>query len=545
MDALDLDRELGDPADPAAVFSYARCAELDRAEEFPADICRELDRLGLPAHYVPAEAGGALRSYPELIELIRTVSRRDLTVAVAHAKTFLGSVCVWVGGDRAQAERLAAKVVSGVPASWGLTERGHGSDLLAGEVGATPAAGPRGGYVLTGEKWLINNATRGGLLSVLARTDPQGGPRGFSVLLVDKGELPEGSYRLLPKVPTHGIRGADISGIAFLGAPLPAGALVGRPGGGLELVLKSLQLTRTVCAGLSLGAADQALRQAEEFTARRVLYGGPLVRMPHVRRTLGESYAARFVAEAVTLAAARAVHALPEEMSVVSAVTKAFVPARIDELIFACGELLGTRAFLTEVHDHGIFQKLSRDHRVVSIFDGNAAVNENVIVDHFPALVRGYREGAADRDGLGRALDLSRPLDAPDPARLTLRSRLGCGLVQDLRAAVARLPAGPAVTALAAELLEACDEVHDEMSRLAPSVRDVPARAFALAQRYELCFAGAAAVGLWAANPGWRDEIWLESGLSYVLARLRPGTRRRGEVFDRLYEAAGRDGGHE
>ncbi|SNS62497.1 Acyl-CoA dehydrogenase [Streptosporangium subroseum] len=539
---MDLDTLLGDPADPDTLFSYARCAELDRREEFPEEICRELDRLGLPARYVPAEHGGTLTDYPELLDLIRTIARRDLTVAVGHAKSYLGSVSVWVAGGRAQAGAVAADVIAGVPASWGLTERTHGSDLLAGEVRATPVPG---GYRVTGEKWLINNATRGSLLSLLARTDPDGGPRGFSLLLIDKRELDGADYTCLPKVPTHGIRGADISGIAFHDAPVPESALIGPEGGGLEVVLKALQLTRTICAGLSLGAADQAIRQAEGFTAERRLYGRLLSEMPHVRRTLGEAHAARFVAEAVTTVAARGIHALPSEMSVISAVTKAFVPARVDELIFACGELLGTRAFLTEVHDHGVFQKLARDHRVVSIFDGNSFVNENALINQFPVLARGYRSGPADGPGLSRLLDLSAAVGGPDHSGFTLVSRGGCGLVQGLQAAVDGLSAPDAerarqrqdlgtVEARARELLAHCDDLHAELAAYAPNPREVPPEAFVLAQRYEWCFAGAAVLQLWLANPGWKDQVWPEAALTYVLARL--GSNPDRAIFDRLFD---------
>ncbi|MEV4176362.1 acyl-CoA dehydrogenase [Nonomuraea sp. NPDC049709] len=514
--AADLDRVLGDPADPRLLFSYARLAELDRAEEFPADHCRELDRFGLPAHYAPARFGGDLRSYPELLELIRTVARRDLTVAVAHAKTFLGSICVWLAGDHDQAGRLAREVRAGTPVSWALTERGHGSDLLAGEVTAY-------GGRLTGQKWLINNATRSSLLTVLARTSRAGGPRGFSVMLADKRTLPEGSYRHLPKVPTHGIRGADISGIEFRDAPA---TLVGEPGGGLELVLKALQLTRTFCAGLSLGAADQALRQATSFTRNRHLYGRRLIDMPHVRRTLGEAHAGRIVAEAVTTVAARSIHTLPGEMAVVSAVAKAFVPARVDELIAACGTLLGARAFLTEVLDHGAFQKLDRDHRVVAIFDGSSFVNQNTLINHFPALARGYRKGTVDEPGLRRTLDMSLPPPAADTHELALSSRNGSSLVQRLRAGY--LPELPG----AAELRQACEEVHEQLARVAPAVRDVSPESFALAQRYELCFAGAAVLGLHVVNGG--DESRATAALAYILARLTG--RPAGAAYDRLAE---------
>ncbi|MGP3910934.1 acyl-CoA dehydrogenase family protein [Nonomuraea sp. 10N515B] len=513
--AADLDRALGDPTDARCLFSFARLAELDRAEAFPADHCRELDRLGLAAHYVPAEFGGDLRSYPELLELVRVVARRDLTVAVAHGKTFLGTVCVWLAGDRDQATGLAREVRAGIPVSLALTERDHGSDLLAGQVRAAEGR-------LTGEKWLINNATRSSLVSVLARTSPAGGPRGFSILLADKRTLPEGSYRLLPKVPTHGIRGADISGIEFRDAPA---ALVGPVGGGLELVFKALQLTRTFCAGLSLGAADQALSQATAFTRSRHLYGRRLIDMPHIRRKLGEAHAARTVAEAVTTVAARSIHTLPGEMAVVSAVAKAFVPARVDELIAGCGTLLGARAFLTEVLDHGAFQKLDRDHRVVAIFDGSSFVNRNALINHFPALVRGYRASKVDEMGLREALDARGPLPPSDPRRLALSSKDGSSLVQSLRD-------GPGDLTGATELLRACDDLHEKLVRVKPAPRDVPSEAFALAQRYEFCFAGAAVLGLHRVGALATGQA--TAALAYVLAGLtgRPAKA----AYDRLAE---------
>ena len=82
---------------------------------------------------------------------------------------------------------LAARILDGTQLAWALTERDHGSDLLASELAAAPVAG---GFQLTGEKWLINNATRGTLLCLLVRTRPEGGPRGFSLLLADKRRLP-------------------------------------------------------------------------------------------------------------------------------------------------------------------------------------------------------------------------------------------------------------------------------------------------------------------------------------------------------------------
>ncbi|RFU41879.1 acyl-CoA dehydrogenase [Actinomadura logoneensis] len=543
VDLEAFEQALGDPFDPSAPLSFARSAESDRREQFPADMCRLLDRLGMPSLYVPVEHGGALARYDELTAAVRSVARRDLTLAVGHAKTFLGGVCVWLAGRPEQARALGADIVAGVPVAWGLTEHGHGSDLLAGTMQARRDGD---GYRVRGEKWPINNATRGDLICLLVRTRPEGGPRGFSLLLVDKRRLPHDRYRHLPKVPTHGIRGADISGLAMDDCPVPAGALVGTEGGGLETVLKALQLTRTVCTALSLGAADQALRITVEHAARRGLYGRTMVDLPHVRRALGRAHAALFTAEVVSVFAARAVHTMPEELSVISAVAKAYVPSRVDELIMTCEELLGVRGFLADYHEHGAFQKLHRDHRVVGVFDGSTFVNRHSLISQFTLLARGHARITANPAGVEGAADLTAALPTPRMHRLSLTARGGCGLTQGLAGAAADLRGltadgrAPARLAdLADELNGHCERLHEELALCPPSSQFAPPEAFTLARRFELCFAGAAALRVWLHNAAaGHDGLWLEACLVHVLQSLRPARTAADEaVFDRLFDA--------
>ncbi len=507
---------------------------------------------------MPEAYGGALTGLQELADLVRVVARRDLTVAIGHAKSYLGAACVWTAGTPEQARPLADRLIAGAPVSWGLTERAHGSDLLATGLAAAPDHS--GGYRLTGEKWLINNATRGELICVLARTDPAGGPRALSLFLVDKDRLESGVYRCLPKQRTHGIRGADISGIAFDGALIPADALVGEAGHGAETVLRTLQLTRTACTALSLGAADHALRQVAAFTAGRELYGGRLARFPHVRRTLGRAHATLLACEAVSLVANRSAGALPGEQSVAASVVKSFVPERVDALIADCGELLGGRAFLTEVHEHGSFQKLARDHRVVGIFDGNQAVNRNALINQFPVLARRYREGRVDPAGLSAAVTPGSPLPPVAPGRLELVSRGGSSLVQNLPSAVAALRTAegtdPRLLALAERLLARCETLHGELAALRPA-RIASARAFDLAEEYEECFAGAAVLHLWLAGAGrpahrpelglwarpelWQDGLWARAALAAVLGRRgqEPGDGAESDALYNAVEAVG------
>ena len=548
-----LERQLGDPDLPGTVFSHVNCLSLDAREEFPTAICERLEELGLQEFYVPVEHGGRLESYEQLLQVMRTVARRDLTVAIGHGKTYLGGVCVWVAGTAEQAERLGQAIRSGLPVSLGLTERAHGSDLLAGEVQGVP--GEAGGYLVSGEKWLINNATRGSLLSLLTRTDPAGGPRGYSVLLVDKRELPQGSYRHLDKVHTHGIRGADISGITFDQAPVPADAVVGTVGGGLETVLKALQLTRTMCAALSLGAADHALALGLDFARERGLYGRKLVELPQARRALAVSTVDVLSGEALAMVASRAVHTSPGELSLSAAVTKYLLPTSTEEVIAQLTRLLGARAFLKDVYAGGQFQKVDRDHRIVGLFDGNTLVNLTSLVGQFRTLVRAHRRGTGDREGAATAFRLTAPLPPLAPGKLSLVARYGSGVlaslpdsVEALRAAAAEDPAFKPALAAAERLLPLVDEVHQQMALYQDALAEVPVAAFDTARRLSMCFAAASCLGLWAhtraeAEQGataelWQEALWLRAALARLLERLGLPDAADPEAYDRVLELA-------
>ncbi|MFK4099055.1 acyl-CoA dehydrogenase family protein [Streptomyces sp. NPDC019531] len=524
-------------------FSPETLAGLDAREEFPGDAVRALDEAGLPAHYVLPPDG----DFSETVRLLRAVARRDLTVAIAHGKTFLGTAPVWVAGTPDQATRLAERVRAGEAVCWALTERDHGADLLASELTAVPAANSEaddsgaGGWRLTGEKWLINNATRAGLACVLARTDPAGGGRGFSLFLVDRRRLPEKAWRDLPKVRTHGIRGADISGLVLDDAPVPADALVGAEGDGIAVVLKTLQLTRIACTALSLGAADHALRLARDFAIGRELYGRRLADVPHVRRILGRAAAAVLTAEAVSALSVRSVHTLPAELGVISAITKAYVPTLTQDTLGSLGELLGVRGFLTSPPGVG-FAKLERDHRICAIFDGSTVVNRAALLNQMPRLSRQLKRRATDTEGLRAAADLTAPLPPFDRDRLSLLSARGCSAVQALPdlAQHIREEGPPQAGALPDRLLAELARLERESADFVPVAGGLPSTAFGLAEHYERAYAAAAVLLLWRENPTLRtgrlgaDGLWLRACLTALLGEDGGGDTSDNDVFDAL-----------
>lgn len=541
----DLESHLGDPADPAVAFSFAQSRELDEREEFPEAMCAALTAWGLQAYFVPPEHGGRLHSYEQLLHLVRVVARRDLTVAIGYGKTFLGAVSAWIAGTPQQCDELASAILAGTPVAWGLTEREHGSDLLSGEVTATPTGV---GFRLNGEKWLINNATRGRLLAVLARTDPAGGPRGFGVLLVDKDRLGPDTLRCLPKVRTLGIRGADISGVAFTNAMLPAAAHLGPPGSGLETVLKGLQLTRTMCASLALGAGDHALSIAAGWARSRRLYGRLLADLPEARQVLLDAYTDHLGGEAVAVVSSRMIHWLPQELSIASAAVKYLVPVRAEASVAALGRLLGARSVFAD----GEFQKLARDTRIVSLFDGSTVVNLHAIVNQFANLLRGHRRQRRWSD-LHAVADVSMPVPRFDRDQLRLISSDGVGLLASLTDAAQTLadlaacrPEVAGAAALTGALARRTDGLLATIAALPPARAGAPIAHLDAARETALCYAGAAAVALWLANHSsaaayatasvWHGGQWLAAVLRRVLAALGEPVPAQPEVNRALWE---------
>lgn len=548
--AEDLDWHLGDPHDASGPFSFARCLALDDRETFPDAACRALEDWGIQEYYVPSAHGGALAHYEDVLQLMRMVARRDLTVAIGHGKTYLGAVCAWVGATPDQASVLGARVRDRAVVSLGLTERAHGSDLIASDF---VAHRNHDGFQLSGEKWLINNATRGELLCLLAATSADRGPRSLSLFLLDKRAVSGDTVRCLPKVRTHGIRGADISGVALHGTLVPVTALIGEQGAGLEILLKALQITRTMCTSLSLGAGDTALRLVSNFSLERKLYGRALVEVPQARRVLAEAFADLLTAEMVALSAARGIDALPAEASVSAAVAKYLVPTTMDATIARLGSLLGARAFLKDVYAGGLFQKVERDHRIVGLFDGNTLVNLQTLITNGRALSRGYARNRATAADLGQMFALDRDPGTLDPAKLRLTPARGSSVLNAFTDAVEQLAAvaggapGPlGAVRLARRLLGITGRVHALLAVQPARVDRIEPENFQAARQYALCFAAASAVLFYLHNsdravsgpaaPLWADALWLRAALGRLLCRLEGHDEAAAAEVDPLVE---------
>jgi alkylation response protein AidB-like acyl-CoA dehydrogenase len=532
--AEDFEAFLGDPADPTSAIPFDRAVELDERDTYPEDACAALEAWGMHQYYIPSALGGRLSSYEEMLALLRVIARRDLTVAIAHCKTFLGSVAVWVGGSLDQQRHLAELIQQRRQIALAFHEREHGSDMLSSDVTATPVGG---GYVLNGDKWLVNNATRGSALTVFARTDARGGPRGFSLFLVEKDTVSAKRYTHLPRLKTHGIRGADFSGIQLRNFPVTGDSVIGTPGAGLEIALRSFQVTRTIIPGLSLGAADTALRCAMEFALGRRLYGDSVFAMPHAQQKLVNAFVDLLTCESLAISAARSLHVAPQHMRLRASAVKYFVPTTIERTLRDLSVVLGARFYLRGDHPWNHFQKVLRDVGVVSIFHAGTYLNLTTILQWM--LESRHQQGAdaADADALAGVFDLSRPLPPFAPERLELTNRgrddIVGGLSSLALSGLANPPCGEVLQHLH-ELIDAVTSEVDALESRCATLKLQHGRAFSrspelfdLAAQYSALHAAAACVHFWVHNRRDLGEFfargeWLVVALDRLLRRFHP-----------------------
>jgi alkylation response protein AidB-like acyl-CoA dehydrogenase len=420
-----LEKALGDPHLPESVMSFKRIMEIDETEAFPHEEIAWLYNWKLSDYYVPTDCGGKFTNFEEFVAIVRVLCRRDQTTGIAFTTMFWSFLC-WIVGTEEQKAKLSKFMREEQGAMClGYSEKEHGSDLVNGDLTATKVPG---GYLLNGEKWPINRATISGISFVLARTGEKGEAKGLSLFMVDKRELAESEYYNLPKIYTHGIRGSDMSGIGFNNCFVPDSMLLLKEGDGLELGLKGFQITRTLCAAFSLGAVDTALRTTLNFALKRIVYNKTVFDLPQPRRTLTDAFLDILICDCETIGAARGFSIVPQQFSVWASVVKYFVTTQLETTINNIYPVLGSRFYMREEHDFGMFQKILRDNSIISMFDGSTVVNLHALMLQFRQLTKQRRRRQSETmqaiaERLEQIFSLAQPTLKFDGTQLELFGR--------------------------------------------------------------------------------------------------------------------------
>ena len=349
-----------------------RGPELERAGEFPDEAMRAFASEGFVRHLVPAKEGGSL-DWSFAMRIGTRLAAHDVDFALCLGGAVLGGMPLLVVGNDAQRARYFGELLRGEMGALALSEWAHGSDLLSIDARAEPrdregmacAAKDAVSYRLFGEKAPVNNASRGAYVVVLARTGAIGDPFGASLFLVEQGAP---GVSALPRFETIGFRSMDLSGLALQAAEVSRAMLLGNPGEGFTYARRSLEVSRSGVAAMSLGAHCQTLALALEHARTRVLYGKPIASLEAVQAILGRVYARLVESAALVRRAVRSAARWPSSARAWTAAAKLVAPALLEESVHDAGTLLGARSLLENLP----LARLRRTAPVFAIFDGSS-----------------------------------------------------------------------------------------------------------------------------------------------------------------------------
>ncbi|MFG2792122.1 acyl-CoA dehydrogenase [Streptomyces sp. NPDC048419] len=513
-----LEELLGDPREATNPLGHDALLEADRRRELPDGGEKLLTAAGLHEELVPTAFGGRLDRLDAPARLLRAVFRRDFSLGLGFgAASLVAAAAVWAHGTPGQQARIARLLLDGGRISVMFHDIAHGNDFSTSSVTAFPDGA--GGLLLQGHKAVVTNADRADALVVLARTGAGRAGGAHSAVLVERAHVPAGTVRDLPRYRAEGIRGCPVGGIEFAACPVPSHALLGTAGGGTEVMLRCLQITRPLIPAMALGCADTALRTVVELAGSGGAHGVRSLDARYTRGAVAGAFLDLLLCDCLLLAAIRSLHLAPGDSSMATATAKYLVPRVLQEAADDLAAILGPRVHREE-GVYGVFRKQLRDLAGMPPGHAGAAASLASLLPQLPSLARRSWPGSVPSPG-GLFLP-DGPLPPWDPAALALAARR-----DPLAAALRDGPdrQGPRQTPLGTLVRRLADELAalgEECRRLPegePGLLANP-RGFALAERYTLLAAAGACIGVWGSGDRAGDPDLLLGVLGRICLRL-------------------------
>lgn len=193
---------------------------------------------------------------------------------------------IYAYGSEEQRNKWLPKMASGeLIGSIAMTEPGTGSDLKSVR---TTAVREGDHYVINGQKTFISNGQNTGIVIVIAKTDPDAGAKGISLIVVEEDTPGFSKGRKLKKI---GLRSQDTSELFFDNVRVPVANRLGEENQGFKYLMHELAQERLVIAVRAVTSIETFLARTIEYTRDRKIFGNSVLSYQNTRFKLAEAKA--------------------------------------------------------------------------------------------------------------------------------------------------------------------------------------------------------------------------------------------------------------
>ncbi len=344
--------------------------EIDKTEQFPAELVKELSELGLMGIPFPEECGGSGMDSVSYMIAVEGISRYCASTGVIISSHT--SLCVdpiyQFGTDEQRAKYMPDLCSGRKLGCMALTEPQAGSDPGAIKTTAKLEGDT---WVLNGTKQFISNASQADVAIIFALTEPEARTRGMSAFIVEK-DAPGFS------IGTHeeklGIHGCPTSEVILEDCTIPKENLLGELNKGFKLAMVTLDGGRIGIAAQALGIARASIEDAIEYAKERVQFGHPIAEFQGIKWYLADMATE---CEAAWLLTYRA--ALMKDLKLRYSKEAAMAKLKASEVAEFCAskaiQIHGGYGYTREFDVERYF----RDSKITQIYEGTSEIQREVI----------------------------------------------------------------------------------------------------------------------------------------------------------------------